>query len=248
MNRPLKIACLMAFVMFSKIASPCRATVAFTTLTNSGTYDLAQGFNVQGTTQDGYASYAESFSPTIGGNLSSIDLGVSLPAGEGDGNFTISLDANNVSGGPLTTDVLASGNLVTTNETSGGSDSSLTSFDYTGPALSLSSGVTYWIVLTPSDTNTLVTWDFCEEDLTTPLYKSTNGGTSYSLVSQEDPYFAFEVNVTSVPEPSTCEMFAVGVGLLCFRYRRSPLGRLPRAALVPPSALGWLGTSLGPSK
>jgi hypothetical protein len=73
-----------------------------------------------------YFRTAFSFDPYISGNLSCMDMGVTL-ASLGNGNFTLSLDANDTGGGPLTSLTLALGQLTSTIPF-GGTNSALTTF------------------------------------------------------------------------------------------------------------------------
>jgi len=207
--------------------SPARAAIAYSTIT-SGTYETSEGITVSGSSAElgdlpvGYSSPAVSFVPSITGNLTSISLGVGCitPA---DFNFTLNLDANNPSGGPLTTDILASAELAAP-MLFGGSDSALVTFNYSGPAIGLSTGETYWLVLTPDDADTNVAWNDSVLSTETSRYESTDGST-YSNAGNFVPP-AYQVSVTRVPEPSACGIFVPGfLGIYFIRRTRKPAVR-----------------------
>jgi hypothetical protein len=203
----LKIVFITAFAVLAQIA-PSHAEVAFTTLATSGTYS-SEGDPVSGSPEGGPGlSWADPFSPTITGNLSSIDLGVSYSGfgpGQQNASFIVSLDADNPNGGPLTTDVLASGDLVAPEND--GSNSLLTTFSYSGPTLTLFPGTTYWVVLSATAVEQ-VAWNKSTTTTSSDIYFSA-GGDFESYDNMEEPMSAFQVDVTPTPEPSTGAMLAM---------------------------------------
>lgn len=203
------------------------ADVAYTTLSGSLTYNPSGGYVLTGSsTVVGYFSQASSFQPVIGGNLSSIKVGVQWATeafGEGDGDFVLKLEANNPEGGPLTTLVLASGN-VSTSSLLGDSNSALVTFDYSGPNVTLIAGETYWIVLVPADANTVAVWSPAESGVFTIPYISTDG-VNYQANGSDIPN-AFEVDV--IPEPGSYALFGLGVIFLSVHVVK---GRARRVAM-----------------
>jgi hypothetical protein len=204
--------------------SPALAAITYTTIA-SGTYETSEGITVSGSSSElgdlpaGYSSPAVSFVPTITGNLTSISLGVGFISAA-DFSFTLNLDADNPGGGPLTTDILASGEL-TASSPFQSSDSALVTFNYSGPAISLSTGETYWVVLAPYYADTNVAWADSVLSTETSRYESTDGST-YSNAGNFVPP-AYQVSVTPVPEPSACAIFVLGFLGMHFIRRSSKL-------------------------
>jgi hypothetical protein len=171
------IIILLALVLNKGIA---HADVAYTTLSPDGTYDQGGGWQASGVNSytGFYYSTACSFVPSISGSLTSIDMGVTLGPSS-NGNFTLSLDANNPGGGPLTSLTLASAQLTAT-APFGSINSALTTFSYSGPTLSLSTNSIYWLVITPSDDHSYAVWNSSTISTASTLYYSTDGGNTYS--------------------------------------------------------------------
>ena len=167
-------------------------------------------------------SWADPFTPRITGGLSSIELGISgqdYGADSGEPQpFVLSLEANNPNGGPLTTEVLATGNLLTPSENS--TDSVLTTYSYTGPTLILFSGTTYWIVLSAPGERNILTWNYSTTTTSSDIYYSPTGD-AFETNGQDQPMSAFQVNVAPIPEPSTGAMLAVaGIAFIATAPRR----------------------------
>ncbi len=210
---------LLGFTLYVNTA---HADVAYTTLAPDGTYNQGSGWQASGVNSYAgtYYSTACSFVPTISGNLSSIDMGVTLGTRLGpqsNGNFILSLATNNAGGGPLITSTLASGSLTAT-VGFGNTNSALTTFNYTGPTLSLSTGVTYWLVITPVDDYTYAVWNASTISTPSTLYYSTDGGNIYN--DNGSAATAFRVNVGAVPEPSTYALLALGGATIFLTVRR----------------------------
>ena len=208
-------------------AGPAFGDVAFTTLSTAGTYDANAAASVEYVEipQKVPLTEAASFVPTISGDLSSIEVGITAGGGTFDGNFTLSLMANNPSGGPDPTNVLATSPILTATVVFAlTANSSLETFTYTGPAVALSAGTTYWLAASPGDTNSLVQWNFAST--TSPsseLYQSINNG-PYTAVSLPNGLGAqaFEVDVipgSPVPEPTTA-LFGMALMGVCALARR----------------------------
>lgn len=164
-----------------------------------------------------YISVACSFSPTISGNLSSVQLPVeqNTSASGASNNFTVSLDGDNGGNGPLTTEVLAFGTLTATTPEGSGD---LTTFNYTGASLTLSAGVTYWIVVSPADSNTFVLWDGTLGGTPTTYYSNDDGFTY--VPESTNVACAFQVNASPVPEPSTWAFMLVAGSLLVITRKK----------------------------
>jgi hypothetical protein len=209
----------LSTALFLAILTPSRSQVVYSTLASNGTYNDSSYLAICGASSGVgvYESAAYPFVPSISGDLSSIDLGVyNLSTNNVDGNFVLNLDANNPSGGPLTTDVLTSAYLTSPSEES---DSLLTTFTYEGPSLNLVQGTTYWLVLSPLDSTSDVGWGGAVPFSTTTAYFSHNSGVSYSSASEGE--VAFRINdAAAVPEPSVWAILATGfLGMLAFRKK-----------------------------
>ena len=201
-----------------------RADVAFTTFAPPMTFvdnidgggDYINGSNMSD------LALAVSFVPTVSGNLASIDVGVEGYAATLDGNFNLVLYANNPSGGPLTTGLMTSTLLTDPNPNSGYGSPSIISSDYSGPLVSLSAGTTYWLALAPADSNTFEYLGLSTLSITASVYDSFDGGETYESRYQGTTTGlpAFQVNVSSVPEPSGLALLTLGVGILLARRQR----------------------------
>ena len=200
----------IASALLAGFYEPVRADVAYTTLASDGTFN-GGGNVIVGTSSPDFAgtyeSLAGSFIPTINGNLSSIQVGISAYPGD-DGNFTLSLDSDNPSGGPLVAPSLTSANLVAVS--SYYDTSALTTFIYSGPTLSLAEGTTYWIVATPTDSQTEAVWGTTKIS-TSSLGEYSTDGTTYQNSFNK---YGFQISVVATPDPSTWTMMVAGTGLL----------------------------------
>ena len=212
---PLRL--LLCLALFGS-ARAVQADVAFTTLKPDSTYDGGAGQFVSGS-NNGFQSIANAFTPSFTGNLIRIDLGISIADPDANGSISLRLNPNDPSTNrPNTSIDLASGGLVTMT-IYGTSDSALVTFNYSGPALSLVSGQTYWLVLAPANPNTNVVWHFGGAGVKGSISNSING-TTYNAPFTGD-LSAFRVN--AVPEPSTYALSAAGAGLLYVFVRRRRL-------------------------
>lgn len=227
MSRSLKLVFTTALSVLAQVASS-HADVAFTTLGTSGTYS-SEGELVAPSPAGGPGiSWADPFSPTITGNLSCIDLGVTGPDYGADSGkpqpFVLSLEANNPNGGPLTTDVLATGDLLTPSDNS--TYSVLTTFSYSGPTLTLFLGTTYWIVLSASGdaiTDMLI-WNSSTTTTSSDIYFSENGSDFEGPYPADEPMSAFQVNVAPTPEPPTEAMLAVaGIAFIAIAGKKGKI-------------------------
>jgi hypothetical protein len=85
-----------------------------------------------------------------------------------------------------------------------------------GPAVTLTAGTAYWLVLSPGDANSVAVWAG-GDGITAPLPWSSQSGTSTSPWSAPSTVnFEFQVDsaASTTPEPSSLGLFAVGVFVL----------------------------------
>ena len=192
------------FFLLTTASSPLKAAVTYDTLAPDGSYATG-GWVVFGSAY-GYVASAESFTPAITGNLTTIDLGV-IPLGAVGSNttFTVSLTANHPSGGPLMSQVLASSALVVS--TTGSFP--LTTFTYSGEDILLSANTTYWIVLTPENSNTAISWRNSTQAISGEEFYSGDG---INFQRNGDIATAFRVNVNPIPEPAALALLSLSIG------------------------------------
>jgi hypothetical protein len=232
MKSPNRIAAFFLIAAsFTLVATSARADqVTFSTLGPGGTYldnDVVPIYNVTGVSNQ---DIANSFVPTISGDLSSISVAVALAGPPYDANFVLRLEANNPAGGPLFSAPLVTSPILTATLPLDASDTALTTFTYTGPEISLTAGTTYWLDLAPADTNSVLYWDISNLPVTTQVYSSTDNDVSYQHFVAEPPFQgAFQVNVTqpalpAVPEPTTMLFGAALLGVCATARRRLARG------------------------
>ena len=211
--------CLALAVAFATLLSPvptARAAVEFTTFDADDAYNDDQGPVVDGSAAIfGYQAYADEFTASFTGMLSSVDVAIEVAPGlGGDGKVIVELYPND----PTTNLPLTSGEITLGNVSAAGGVATLTPSSTT---ISLVSGVVYWLALAPADTKTTTVWFSADNKNATPVANSTNGGASYSI-SSESGAEAFDINATLAlaPEPSTWALLGLGVGLLGLTLRR----------------------------
>jgi hypothetical protein len=197
--------------------------VMFTTLGPGGTYAMAAGDGVNGQNASGPQYVANEFQPVFDGNLTSIELGITnydIRDG-GSGAVVLHLYGNDpVSDAPDTAVDLANGPLTATAAT-GSTTSTLVTFSYSGPALTLSHALEYWIVLAPDSVNTTVNWQESSPQVPGTVETSGDGMTFQTRTGSLD---AFEVDARAVPEPAVWRLVVMG-SLLGASWPWRPLRR-----------------------
>lgn len=216
----------MALLLLTTKTQVARANVAYTSFAADGSDSPYSGPLVEGNAADPNVphefAHAAAFVPAFTGDLQSITLGLLLGSSGGDGNVTVSLTANNPDGGPLISTIYTSGTV--TAHLYPNSGYPVETFTYDGPAITLSAGVTYWIVLAPTDPTSYAQWGLSTINNAPRDFQQEDGGPFISLPFQAG---AFQVNASPVPEPSTAATFILaGAGLALFggsRLRVRPL-------------------------
>jgi hypothetical protein len=189
------------------------AVVAYTTLDNSGGYDFYTASAINGSASGyGYQAWANKFVVTTAGSLSSIEIGVhyapflSSPAEQ----VNVRVAPNYVD--PMYLDVPAATSLVS------GSVFTPTPFGSTdlvnftpSTSVTLVPGEIYWLVITPYSPNTMADW--CRNSIGVTGLVALSLGSQW-LPNPSDTQNAFRVNVEPIPEPSSCLVAFLGLGLL----------------------------------
>ena len=198
-----------------------RADVMFTTLGPGGTYASAAGDGVNGQNASGPQYVANEFQPTFDGNLTSIELGITNYDIRDGGSGAVVLHLYNndaMSNTPDTAVDLASGPLTATAAT-GSTTSTLVTFTYSGPALTLSHTLEYWIVLGPDSVDTTVSWQPSSPQVAGAVETSGDGTT---FQTRAGPLDAFEVDAQVVPEPAVWTLVMLGsLGVASLTWRRA---------------------------
>lgn len=204
------------------LATSSRADVAFSDLDSVVPYyDANSYYGIEGALDpNGSETWAAQFTPQLSGNLSAILLGLTLTGL--DGHVNVYLKALSSPGFLSVSNAILLGTATTTTAFAGGDGSSLTSVTLLAPgSISLTANQGYFLILQPGNPNTAGAWNLNNTGATGTVSSSTNLGASFSFTFN-DTLPAFEIDVTSVPEPSTYAMMALGVGLLGAgqRFRR----------------------------
>ena len=220
-NSRLRLLFLLASIL---CVSDAKANIAYSTLLPGNVFDTGGGDAIEGATYPGPnpESIADAFVPTVSGDLTIIDVAVTsqqlsfLPTIP-DNHFQLDLFANSSAGGPDTDIILASG--IITAPTTG----TLETFTYSGPSLDLIAGQTYWLALSPTQSDTFGAWCFSSPTVlsTLPIYFSTDGGSTYMAELGGGPADAFSIDVEAVPEPESYMLLfggLVALGLMKFRF------------------------------
>jgi hypothetical protein len=192
-------------------------TVYSTFGASAPTYFAGTGQFVQGPSPSvgtGYQAVADSFTPTLNYDLSSIDVAVSFRGIAnvfGTDSATVSLDSNNA-GSPGA--VLASATIT---GLPGLTCCAVETINVSG--VSISAGTEYWVVVTPNNVDTDDIWNtgagvpfvFGNE------IQASSGG---AWTPQSSPQNAFDVIGTATPEPAGLALGAGGFALLAAFARR----------------------------
>jgi|GEM_PF-2454247 len=202
-----------ALMLTNSQAAPLFTTTAYTTLANDGSYG-STGHAINGSPNS--HSVAESFVPTVSGDLAAIDLGIIwINSSQDTFNITIYSDA----GGINTSSILASSPSLTTFYQLFTTTTGLTTWNYTGSPLLLNAGTTYWLGVSAVSLTGQLGWNSASPNNPNWIsYTSLNGG-AYSS-NGGGSGVAFDVQVSAVPEPSTYALLGLGALAMVIARRR----------------------------
>jgi hypothetical protein len=95
------------------------------------------------------------------------------------------------------------------------SSSATTFAQASGPAVTLTAGTAYWLVLSPGDANSFAVWAG-GDGITAPLPFSQSGGSTTPWSAPATINFELQVDgaASTTPEPSSLGLFAVGAFVL----------------------------------
>jgi hypothetical protein len=218
---------LRALVVFSfvlaalQIRTSSADTVYSDFTTGNPTYNLSAGWNLSGSSNPISFEDAMSFTPTADYSFVAADLAVSLISGTNSLTVTINADVSNLPGTVLDTLTL------TSSMGPFGSNNPLLVADPETP-LTLHSGVTYWLVVSATD-STYASWN--DNNSPSDIYdgwQNRNGAGWVELTGSANPTAAFSIigtEVKAVPEPASIALFGTGmlsvIGLHLMRKRQA---------------------------
>jgi PEP-CTERM motif len=162
----------------------------------------------------GYVGHAESFVPTLSGNLDTVQVAcVQLSSGTGLANFHVAADNGGTPGAMLESFM----NVVA--PASSSSFFLVTMNSITQPLLH--AGTTYWLYAEPAENTTAMGWFVNDQGYRNDYAQESPPGewTSASVTFGANGVFA--VSVTPVPEPSMLTLLAVGAMASLARRRQS---------------------------
>lgn len=195
------------------VAAAVQADVIYNNYGSGYAYDTSVGWTVSGSASEGgYQESAMAFTPTGSYTLNTITVSVGLVSGTDGFDLAMYSDASGLPG-----TALESWNNIATTGTFG--DPGITETVTDASNLLLTSGTQYWVVATPIASDLWTAWNQNSIGDTGPV--AGNTGASWFLQPSGSSPSAFEVTGSTVPEPATCALFALGlVGLLGKRRRR----------------------------
>lgn len=206
-----KIHCSILFLIgLQAQAQPGSNTVAYSTFDSSGGYNVNSGWLVDGTANppQPYVAEAFQFRPAVSGYLAQIDLAIATDHSSDLANIYVAANSVNIPGKTLESFM---------NVTVAGP------FGFNNPVTTLSSvlqpyltaGTTYWLwvqAATPQSVLTVNQNDIGVNGVQAQSF-SVNSWTVRGLQSA----FAYDIEVSSVPEPSTAVLALLGISALIRR-------------------------------
>jgi hypothetical protein len=222
----------LAIAAFASLTTFSRADVAFSDLSATAPYFYGfQGWAVEGALQSppGGQTIGAQFTSTLSGGITSVVLGLTLyPFGNvpSDANVNVYLEPVPSTPGlvDLNTAILL-GTATTTTVFTENDGSELTDVTLIAPGLvSLTANQAYYLILQPTDPNTLAVWNGNNTNAEGNLFLSRDLGASFIPFGNNpnNTLPAFQIEVTSVPEPASLWLAALGViGAVILRLRKT---------------------------
>lgn len=218
----------LAVAALASLATLSRADVAFSDLSPTVPfYTPGSGYFVLASPTFSQTLGAQ-FTSALTGNITAVSLGLSLYlGGGGDGTVNVYLEPVPSSPGlvDLSTAILLG--IATATVAIGSDDGSqLTSVTLVPGLISLASNESYYLILQPNNPNTGTLWDTNNTGASGNEFVSHNLGVTFTplFANPNTTLPAFEIDVASVPEPSSLLLVAaslLGAGLFaCARSER----------------------------
>ena len=201
------IICVLAMPHLAKADS------IYTSFVGGATYDCCVGSSVSGTAATnvgvlaGNNEAAGAFTPAADFDLTQIDVGFWFVGSPNSDEFTLSLSPD--SGGMPGTAIETWTALIAPFQSSG--TSSLVEPVMPVSPVELIGGSQYWIVATPTDSNTFVVWSYNLPGTGPGGIFAQNTGSGWSVFDSSIETLAFDVEGTEVPEPGTLSLLVVGL-------------------------------------
>ncbi len=221
---------LRALIVFSLVLAGLQfrnalADIVYSDFTSGNpTYELGPGWYVSGTSNSSTFEDAMPFTPKGNYTFLSADLAVGLISGTNSLNVAIYSNVSNLPGSSL--DTLTLTNSMGPN---GSNNPPLVADTDPKTPLTLDSGVTYWLVVSATD-STLASWNYNNNKPPNGIYDGwqNNGAGWIELKGSTYPTAAFSITGTKVaalPEPASVIFFSTGllavIGFLLLRKRQA---------------------------
>jgi hypothetical protein len=184
---------------------------------SSAIFDSDVTINYQGSVE----SNAGAFVPSANDEMSGVEVKVNADPNFPSTNGLFNLFLYSDNGGTPGSAIETLGTNVLAPDLPPGNWSVLPIFGFT--PIALTQGTTYWIVMTPATTSTLVYWAANGVPHASSYFSVTADGSGpwLSLLGASDDSVQFEIDGVAVPEPSALGMVATAAVLLALKLRRN---------------------------
>lgn len=194
------------------------AAVAYSNLGPGDSFVTDSGLAVNGSgSHNGANQVANGFTSLVTGTINSVEVGLF-----GIGSINVGLQLNDpITNLPLTSSNIFLGTILISSPPLPGRLVNL----IPGTPVSLVAGGQYWLVLSPTASDTDAAWGFSVFPNANPAAISSDGGQTFALLLNVAS--AFRINAAPVPEPSILALLGAGViaiGVRNFRRRSLPDG------------------------